>query len=269
MPQEANVLLVETRDRIATVTLNRPAKRNALNAELRRSLRDVVRAIESDDDVDVAVLTGADPAFCAGLDLTEFAGADSGLRDASLSGDGRDRGPLGPRTKPIIGAVNGVAVTGGLELALACDFLIASEHARFADTHTRVGILPGWGLTVLLPEAVGIRRARQMSATGNYVDAGTALQWGLVNQVVAHDTLLSVCLELAGAVVSNDQSALKALLETYEQTTSSTAAEGWEIEARAHRAWTKAHLASPSSTDRLRSVIDRGRSQVADAPSET
>ena len=95
-----------------------------------------------------------------------------------------------PTSKPIIGAVNGVAVTGGLELVLNCDFLVASERARFADTHARVGVHPLWGLTVLLPQAIGIRRAREMSATGNYVDARLALEWGLVNWVHPDDRLI-------------------------------------------------------------------------------
>jgi len=146
----------------------------SLLADLRAMMAD----LDTRHDVRVIVLTGADPAFCAGLDLTELGQADSPLAMAAS-------GPVLPRlSKPLIGAVNGAAITGGLELALACDFLIASELARFADTHARVGIQPGWGLTVELPEAVGLRRARQMSATGNFVDARTALAWGLVNHVV-------------------------------------------------------------------------------------
>jgi enoyl-CoA hydratase len=255
------VLTVDVADRIATLTLNRPERRNALNADLRRGLRDAVRETEANDEVDVVILTGADPAFCAGLDLTEFASADSGLRDGALL-EGRERGPLGPHEKPVIGAVNGAAVTGGLELALACDFIIASEHARFADTHARVGVLPGWGLTVLLPEAVGLRRAREMSATGNYVDAQRALVWGLVNRIVAHGELLDTCRSVAAAIVSNDQAAVRALLDTYNRTTATTADEGWRIEADVHRDWTRANL-DATTTSRLMAVIDRGRSQVS------
>ena len=156
---------------------------------------------ETDDAVDVVILTGADPAFCAGLDLKELgsgatsgSGGSAGSEIVDLTKAAR---PLPPMTKPLIGAVNGVAVTGGLELALACDFLVASEHARFADTHSRVGIQPGWGLTVALPAAVGVRRAKEMSATGNFVDAATALSWGLVNHVVAHDELMAAARRLA------------------------------------------------------------------------
>ncbi len=89
-----------------------------------------------------------------------------------------DESPFPNTRKPVIGAINGVAVTGGLELVLNCDFLVASEHARFADTHARVGVQPGWGMTVLLPQAIGLRRAKEMSATGNYIDANTALSLG-------------------------------------------------------------------------------------------
>ena len=110
-----------------------------------------------------------------------------------------------PLTKPLIGAVNGVAITGGFEVALACDFLVASEKAAFADTHARVGIMPGWGLTVLLPEAVGFRRAKELSATGNFLDAPTALAWGLVNHVVAHDECVPFAQELAADIATNDQ----------------------------------------------------------------
>jgi len=262
---DASVLHVDVADRVATLTMNRPDKRNALNATLRGQLRVAVRDAEANPAVDVIVLTGADPAFCAGLDLAEFNSADSGLRDAAPE-RGKDRGPLGPHTKPVIGAVNGVAVTGGLELALACDFILASDRARFADTHTRVGVLPGWGLTVLLPEAVGLRRAREMSATGNYVDAQLALAWGLVNRVVPHGELLSTAAAVAAAIVSNDQPAVRTLLETYNRVSATTPAEGWLIEAEVHRTWTRANLDATTSS-RLEAVIDRGRSQIADRPS--
>ena len=127
------------------------------------------------------ILTGADPAFCAGLDLKELGSSGGNLRagnaDGSASQPGQ-HGPFPPMEKPVIGAVNGVAITGGFELALNCDFLVASERARFGDTHTRVGVMPGWGLTVLLPQAIGVRRAREMSFTGNFLDAARGLAVG-------------------------------------------------------------------------------------------
>lgn len=265
MSETTPVLVVATEDGVATVTLNRPERRNALNRSLRRELRRAIGELEADDGIRAVILTGADPAFCAGLDLSEFGTADSGLADSGIVIDGPARGPLGAHRTPIIGAVNGVAVTGGFELALACDFLIASERARFADTHARVGVMPGWGLTVLLPEAVGVRRAREMSLTGNFIDAEVALAWGLVNRVVAHDDLLPACRQLATAIVSNDPAAVVQMLDTYERGTATTAAEAWEIEAEVHRRWSRDQAGAPEAAGRLGAVIDRGRHQLSES----
>jgi enoyl-CoA hydratase len=174
----------------------------------------------------------------------------------------RGRGPLPAHTKPIIGAINGVAVTGGFELALACDFLVASDRARFADTHARVGVMPGWGLTVLLPEAVGVRRARELSTTGNYIDAQVAAEWGLVNHVVSHADLLGFCRSLAADIVSNDQAGVRQMLDTYERGTATTAEEAWLIEATVSRAWAREHLDPAAIEARRQAIVDRGRGQV-------
>ena len=265
----ADVALLEVADRVATVTLNRPEARNALNTELVRTLRALVSEAERRDDVDVLILTGADPAFCAGLDLKEL-GRDGGVlkrggldTDTGAVGGGRrGRWTTLPTAKPIIGAVNGVAVTGGLELALNCDFLVASERARFADTHGRVGVHPLWGLTVLLPQAVGVRRAREMSATGNFVDAATALSWGLVNHVVPHHELLPFCRRLASDIASSDRGAVGAILDTYERTGRVTGAEAWEVERAAAAAFQRGGV-DPAEIERRRGgVVGRGRSQI-------
>lgn len=258
------VLLVETRDRVATVTLNRPRARNALSRELRRALRDTMRQLDGDDDVDVVILTGADPAFCAGLDLRELGAGDGGEVSELTVGDGppEERGPFPRIGKPIIGAVNGPAITGGLELALWCDLLVASEHARFADTHARVGIMPGWGLTVLLPEAVGVRRAREMSLTGNFVDAATALSWGLVNHVVPHADLLSFCRQMATDMVSNDQRGVRRILRTYAEGSLVSAREAWQIEADVARSWQGGAIDPAAIEARRRAVVERGRTQI-------
>jgi enoyl-CoA hydratase len=171
----SELVLSDTHDRVCTITLNRPDARNAMNSELQRDLAAALAAAEADDDVDVVVLTGADPAFCAGLDLREL-----GSTAANLVGgrDGAHRSPftvLWTMTKPVIGAINGAAVTGGFELALACDFLVASERATFGDTHARVGVTPGGGMSVFLPQTVGLRKAKEMSLTGNFIDAHEAL----------------------------------------------------------------------------------------------
>jgi enoyl-CoA hydratase len=256
----SDVVLVEVDDGVATITLNRPEARNALNAQVRRRLPEVITQLERDDGVDVMILTGADPAFCAGIDLKELgSGKATGTRDDL----GSTRGALPPRTKLLIGAVNGVAVTGGFEIALGCDFLIASERARFADTHARVGIMPGWGLTALLPQRVGVARAREMSVTGNFVDAQLAYDWGLVNHVVAHDELLPFCRQLAADSRTIDQVAVRRMLQTYDEASLVSLDEAWDIEDRVSRAW-QAQGFDPAEVERKRTaIIERGRAQTS------
>src|ERR1700742_4211252 len=177
-----DILLIHTDERVRTLTLNRPQSRNALSAALRDQFFGALADAETDDDVDAIIVTGADPVFCAGLDLKEL-GGQTELPDIS---------PRWPAlTKPVIGAINGSAVTGGLELVLYCDIVIASEQARIADTHARVGLLPTWGLSVRLPQKVGIGVARRMSLTGDYLPAADALRAGLVTEVGPHDHLLT------------------------------------------------------------------------------
>lgn len=257
---ESDVLKVELTDGYAVVTLDRPTARNALDAELRRTLYDAMRGLDGDDDVHAIVLTGADPAFCAGLDLKELAERPDSL--AGGFGDSADlRRPFPEMATPVIGAVNGVAITGGFELALACDFLVASEHARFADTHARVGIMPGWGLTVLLPQAVGVRRARELSSTGNFLDAQTAYVWGLVNHVVPHEELLPTARRLAVDIVGNDPDGVRQILATYAAGSLLNAGDALDLEQRTSRAW----LTDRGGADldaRRRAVTERGRTQL-------
>lgn len=260
----AAVVLVTVAEGVATVTLNRPSARNALNRELRKTLPTVLRELDERDDVAAIVLTGADPAFCAGLDLKELAAGGDALRETGATG-GAHRGRPGPfpeTATPVIGAVNGVAITGGFELALACDFLVASERARFADTHARVGIMPGWGLTVLLPEAIGVRRAKEMSTTGNFLDAETALAWGLVNHVVPHEELLPFCQALAADIATVDRTAVRRMLQTYDEGALRDGAGAWALEGEVAAAWQGQGL-DPSALEASRqAVVARGRTQV-------
>jgi enoyl-CoA hydratase len=185
------VILVEKHGETAVVTLNRPQAMNALSRELRAAIAETFDALEADPGVRVAILTGAGKAFCAGLDLKELGqGADA------VQGTVTTRDPvtsMGRFSGPIIGAINGVAITGGFEIALACDVLICSSEARFADTHGRVGILPGWGLSQKLSRTIGIYRAKELSLTGNFMTASQAHDWGLANRVVAPDQLMPAC----------------------------------------------------------------------------
>lgn len=248
-------VLLDVTGHVATVTLNRPERRNALSATLLTSLRELLAEIDSRPDVRSIVLTGADPAFCAGLDLTELGQPGSRL------GSGTHQNALPDLTTPLIGAVNGAAVTGGLELALACDFLIASDRATFADTHARVGIQPGWGLTVALPEAVGYRRAREMSATGNFIGAQTALEWGLVNHVVPHSELLGFSRELAADIASNDPEAIGVMFATYDAGSQVSRGEARLIEKAAHAGFHQGGVDHEKVSRRRGAVIERGRAQ--------
>jgi enoyl-CoA hydratase len=261
MVERSEPVLLDVSERIATVTLNRPESRNALSSEVLQLLPQLLSAADADDGVDVIVLTGADPAFCAGLDLVELAGeGGSRLIDGPQESQSRrSRGPFPPLGKPLIGAINGAAVTGGLELALNCDFLVASDRASFGDTHARLGVMPGWGLSTLLPQAIGVRRAREMSFTGDFVDAAEALVLGLVNHVVPHAELIPFTRGLAAGIVGNDQTAVRQLRTTYAAIAHDD--DAWETEARASRAWQRTQFSSDRIAARRAAVIDRGREQ--------
>jgi enoyl-CoA hydratase len=256
-------VLYEVSDRIATITINRPEARNALTSEMLARIPQRMLDAEADDDVDVIILTGTDPAFTAGLDLKELGTDGSNLAGGS-GADGSSnrygvRGPFPTLTKPLIGAVNGVAVTGGLEYALNCDFLVASERAKFGDTHARVGVMPGWGLTVLLPQAIGIRRAREMSFTGNFMLADEALAFGLVNHVVGHDQLIPFTRQLAHDIAGNDQPGVRQIRETYAQI--ATDDDHWEIESRDSRAWRRTQFSPDAVAARRAAIQARGQQQ--------
>jgi enoyl-CoA hydratase len=213
---------------VATITLNRPDVLNALSFALMGELTATFEELGRDDATGAVVLTGAGRGFCAGLDLTEL----------GTPGDG----PVEIKTRlmeaihafpvPIIAAINGLAVTGGLELALACDILLASSAARFADTHTRVGLIPRWGMTQHLPRLIGYSRARELSFSGAFLDAHTAERWGLVNHVYEPAELLGAAAALATQISANDRRAVRELKRAYVDGDASLAA-GYEIERRA------------------------------------
>lgn len=212
MPE--TLLLSTPADHVRLLTLHRPERRNALDLATMEALVAAFRELDADDDVRAIVLTGADPVFCAGLDLAEVGAGIIDLEAIGARGDD----PwvvLQQVTTPTIAAVNGAAVTGGLELVLCCDLAVASERARFADTHGRVGIHPSGGLTVLLPRYVGRRAALGMSLTGRFVEAEEARTLGLVNAVVPHDQVVAAAVETAVAVTEADQRILGAITATY------------------------------------------------------
>ncbi len=189
-----NKVLLDKRDGYAIVTLNRPEEMNALSRELRADFVTVFEQCTRDESIRVVILTGNGRAFCAGFDLKELGSSEG---DASQEADNSIARAMEAFGGPIIGAINGHAVTGGFEMALACDILIASENARFADTHARVGILPGWGLSQKLPRLIGLSRAKEISFTGAPVFARQAYEWGLVNHVVPAEELLPRAMKMA------------------------------------------------------------------------
>lgn len=258
------VVRVERSDGVVTVTLNRPHAMNALSTTLRVALRHAFADIAADPAVEVVILTGAgERAFSAGLDLKELGGeaaTDERASDAVAGGDSIveaiERCPA-----PVIGAVNGVAITGGFELALACDVLVASTHARFADTHARVGILPGWGLSQKLSRLVGIQRAKAISLTGNFVSADEALAMGLVWRVVAPDALLPTAQQLANDMRSCVPETLRAYKKIIDVGFARPFGEAIRLEARANREHAK--LLRPEDVAARRATIQaRGRSQT-------
>ncbi len=194
----APVLLVDKRDGIATLTLNRPDQLNALSLELRQRLHEELESIRTDREIRAVILTGAGRAFCAGLDLKEM--GDPEARRAG--GDAPDPPRLlRALPQPVIGAINGLAITGGFEISLSCDILIITPETKFGDTHARVGLVPGWGLSQRLSRAIGLARAKELSLTGNYLSAELAYEWGLVNRIVPREKLMDVCTALARDMV--------------------------------------------------------------------
>jgi enoyl-CoA hydratase len=260
-------VLVDVADRIATVTMNRPDARNAINRALSFALWDALLAANDDPDVDAVVLTGADPAFSAGVDLKEVSGQVPSSAPSRGPGEGPERDANGLYRflpvidKPVIGAINGVAVTGGLEIALQCTFLVASDRARFADTHARVGIMPGGGITVLMAQSMGLRRAIELSLTGNFLSADEAFRLGLVNHVVPHDELLPFARSLAGDIVSNDQRGVRRLLQHYREIANApTLGDAHGIEGAMAESW---EIRRAEVGERRSAVTARGRSQTS------
>jgi enoyl-CoA hydratase len=164
--------------------------------------------------------------------------------------------------RPIIGAINGFAVTGGFELALACDILIASTVARFADTHARLGLMPGWGLSQKLPRIIGVARAKEISLTGNYLSAEQAAAWGLVNRVVAPDELLPTCRALAKDMLSGVPETVRAMKRVIDAGYMVSLTEGLQIEHEAFEV--HATQATPETiAARRANVQQRGRTQAS------
>ena len=252
------VLLVDVRDEVALVTLNRPQAMNALSRDLRAAIAETFDRLNADPGVRAAILTGAGKAFCAGLDLKEL-----GRGSDSVPASVETQDPvtsLNRFTKPVIGAINGVAITGGFELALACDVLICSPEARFADTHGRVGILPGWGLSQKLSRTIGIYRAKELSLTGNFLGAAQALEWCMINRIVPADELVPTCRKLAADMLTLVPECLPAYKKLIDDGYAQAFGPSLETEKRFSAAANKAVSASAIES-RREQVRARGQAQ--------
>jgi enoyl-CoA hydratase len=232
-------VLLTIENQTAIITLIRPERRNSINQALLSGLYDSIEKISQDNNIRAAVITGNGKSFCSGIDLDAI--LVENLFDPR--GDGTDLPDVfSACKKPIIGAINGHAITGGFEIALNCDFLIASKNASFADTHAKVGIHPGWGMTQLLQRAVGRLRARQMSFTCQFISAQTAYDWGLVNEVVAPDMLLDRAKEIAGQISGVNQDMLGVVKQLIDYRDTSTLEDAFAHERGGFRDFVKKHL---------------------------
>ena len=254
-----DILLTDVRDGVATVTLNRPRQMNALSAELLRRFGETLAALGRNDAVAAVILTGSgEKAFTAGVDLKELETAP--LTAEELGPDSPVNRAFRALGKPTIAAVNGFAITGGLELAINCDILVASTNARFADTHARVGIVPGWGMSQLLPRIIGPVRARYMSYTGNFVDAATARAWGLVLDVLPPEELMPFCRKLAAEIASCDRATLADIRQAIDGGLGGTLEAGLELEGRLSQAATRRMDRAGFAATRA-AVMSRGKEQ--------
>ncbi len=257
------MLLVEKPlDGVAVVTLNRPEAMNALSKALRAALAKAFVDLDADPDVRVIVLTGAgERAFTAGLDLKELSTDPLGMGAANAT-DASENPAQAVLTcrKPIIGAINGVAITGGFEVALACDVLLCSTNARFADTHARVGITPGWGLSQKLSRCIGPYRAKELSLTGNFLDAAKAYEWGLVNRVVAPEELMPAALQLAAQMADIDADMLMTYKSMIDDGYDLSMGEGLRLEHE--RSVVHNRVVTPEMVAARRAAVQaRGRNQ--------
>ena len=209
-------LLIEKQDRIAWININRPTKLNALNGEVLEELHAAFSAIKADEEVRVVVLTGSgEKAFVAGADIAEFAQFDV-TEGESLAKKGQDLvfDFIANMTQPVIAAVNGFALGGGLELALSCHIRIASTNARMGLPETSLGVIPGYGGTQRLAQLIGRGRATELILTCRMMGAEEALQTGLVSRVVPQEELLATAAEMGGKIMNNSSNAIAHALQS-------------------------------------------------------
>lgn len=251
MSEEAACVTVErSPEGWAVLTLNRPARLNTLSIELRQALEREVAALEQDPTIHVLILTAAGKMFTAGLDLDEWSSAAPEPAAAAYRHDAV--AALHQFRGPVIAAVNGPAITGGLEVVLACDLIVASDRARFADTHVRMGLIPGWGGSVRLIRRVGIAKAKELALTARTINGEEALRLGLVNHVVPHDELLPFAQAMARDMLKAAPENLKAYKALLDEESLLPLAEALALERERSMA-----MNSPQRLEDIRARLDR------------
>ncbi len=226
MSQKYETILVDRRDRVAIITINRPEKRNALNIQTRAEGAAILDELREDDSIRVVIFTGAgDKAFIAGADIAEFAGRTA-LQQRAIMLERGLFNAIDTFPKPVIAMVNGYCLGGGCELALACDIRIASDNASFGQPEINLGIIPGGGGTQRLPRLVGEGKAMEMVLTGEIINAQEAFRWGLVNQVVPADHLEAKTMEIANRIAEKSPIALRLAKEAVKLASRSSLDEG-------------------------------------------
>ncbi|MEE8434882.1 MAG: enoyl-CoA hydratase [bacterium] len=244
-PSPYTALLLERRQDIVRISLNRPEKLNALSVRLQSELSDALSAIAADSSVRVLIVSAEGRAFCAGLDLDEF--PESLTHFQNLSQNRSQNRPqnqnvfrqLDELSLPVIAAINGLAVTGGFELALSCDLLIASTTARFADTHGRIGIMPGAGLSQKLSRIIGLPRAMAVSLSGEFLEAEAAYACGLVSHLVEPEALMPLAWRLAEQIAAGEPAVIREMKRVIKEGAGTTLAGGMEMEREAHDRWAR------------------------------
>lgn len=241
-------VIAMTDGHVTVLTLNRPQSRNAFNRAMRAQVKAHLWRADKDDDVRVVVITGAGSSFSSGVDLPEA------LQGVSPRAEGANPSQvLRAFSKPVIAAVNGPCYTGGLEVAMSCSFIIASDRSTFADTHTQIGLLSGWGASAVLPRAIGVPAALQMIFTGQPVHAADALRMGLVNEVVTHDTLLTRTMDVARAIAGAHPGATQRMLRLVKEGAGASLAHALGLEADAGATFKRNGADLSARFDRLRS----------------
>ena len=255
------LVTIEKNDGIAIVTMNRPEVLNAMSSGLMYAMQEGFKELKADRSIGVAIVTGAGRAFSVGLDLKEISAITGSMEDSDIGKSGAAFfKAVADFDRPVIGAINGIAVTMGFELALLCDFLIASDNARFADTHVRIGIIPGAGISQKLSRIISIGRAKQLSLTGEFLSAEKAERWGLVNEVVPEEQLIPRCMKYARVIQNNEQRMVCAYKKLMDDGYQQNLVTALEIEKRAHLADAK-ESAARFDENRMKSVQETGRQQ--------